>query len=61
MDKIAVQSHWTEGRCPSCAAVCYVDEKEKRSYHKWPECEFWAKACANLPPPVEVDLDEDKL
>jgi len=38
---IIIDPSWIKGSCPNCQKTIYIDEKNKRSLHKAPLCEWY--------------------
>lgn len=53
---IVINPDWPHGPCPSCQKTIYIDEANRRSYHKAPLCEWYSNFVKNADCEGEIEL-----
>ncbi len=53
---IDINPNWIKGCCPGCKQIIYIDEPNRRTYHRTPLCEWYADFISKAYCEGEVEL-----
>jgi hypothetical protein len=53
---VIIDPKWHSGPCPSCHELIYIDEVNKRTYHKAPLCKWYKNFTSKAYCEGEIDL-----